>query len=406
MTTVQERLTETVVLNPHAERDELVARARALVPLLKKNAAQSERDRRLADESAEAMRAAGLFQLTAPRRVGGSQADMRTYLEVVAELAKGDGAAAWVAMIMNGGGFCMGLFGDQARADVYADDPTAAVCGQLTPSTPAQVVDGGYLLTGKWMWASGCYQAQWTVVVYPILSDVGELADVRLALVPTSDLTIEESWFVAGMAGTNSNTFVADGVFVPDHRTLSMLALGAGVKPSPHDDEELYRVNHTTALSLALVGPVIGMAEAAWEAALAGVAKGKPISYSIYSDVTQAPSYRLNLADARALIDTMHLHIFRAADDLDRAAREGVALDDLSRARIRSDMGVGVTRAREAVDLLLNVGGAGSFATANPLQKIWRDLETASRHGYVNPDLSREIYAHALLGLDPVSPSF
>lgn len=406
MTTLEEHVDSTFVTNPHQDRDRLVQVARDLAPILKKHAAQAEADRRLPEESAEAIRAAGLFQLMAPRRNGGSQADMRTYIEVVAELAKGDSAASWITMIMGGGAFCMGLFGDEAREEVYGQDPTAAVCGQLTPSAQSTVVDGGHVLNGKWMWASGCYQAQWTVVAYPVMSEEGELSDLRLALVPTSDLSIEDSWFVAGMAGTNSNTFVAKDVFVPEHRSLSLLQLGAGVKPSDHTDEPLYQVNHVTALSMAIVGPIVGMAEAAWDAAMTIADKGKPVSYSVYSDLKQAPSYQLNLADARALIDSMHLHIFRAAEDLDRAARDGLALDDLSRARIRSDMGVGARRAREAVDLLLNFGGAGSFATANPLQKIWRDIETATRHGYVNPDLAREIYAHALLGLDPVSPSF
>ncbi|HVW40625.1 MAG TPA: acyl-CoA dehydrogenase family protein [Amycolatopsis sp.] len=406
MTATQERAEAAFSTNPHQDRERLVQTARDLVPLLRGNAGQSERDRRLPEESSEALRKAGLYQLMAPRRCGGSEADFRTYLEVCAELARGDSAAAWITMIFGGGAYCMGLFGDQAREDVYGADPTAAVAGQLTPSAQSKVVDGGYVISGRWMWASGSYQAQWTVSAYPVLDEQGQLSDLRLALLPTSELTIEDSWFVAGMAGTNSNTFVANELFVPEHRTLSLLALGAGVKPSEHTDEPLYRSAAVTGLTLAVTGPILGLAEAAWDATLTTIGKGKAIAYSVYTDLKQSPSYQLNLADARGAIDSARLHLFRAAEDLDRGARDDVVLDDLDRARIRSDMAVAVKRAREAVELLLNIGGAGSFATANPLQRIWRDLGTATRHGYVNADLGREIYARALLGLDQVSPSF
>lgn len=386
--------------------EQLVQTARGLVPLLRSNAGQAEADRRLPKQSEDALRAAGLFQLMAPRRVGGSQASMRTYLQVTAELAKGDAAASWITMIFGGGAYCMGLFDDQAREDVYGSDPAAAICGQLTPSAQAQVVDGGYVLTGRWMWASGCYQAQWTVAAFPVVSAEGQLTDVRLALMPAKDLTTEDTWYVAGMAGTNSNTFIATELFVPGHRTLSLPALGGGVKPSEHDDEPPYRHNQVTALTLALCGPILGLAEAAWDTAIAGLNKGKAIAYTSYADARQAASYQLNLADARGAIDSAHLHLFRAADDLDRAAEQDTALSELSRARIRSDIAIAINRVRQAADLLLNVGGASSFATANPMQKIWRDLETASRHAYVNADIGREIYARALLGLDQVSPSF
>ncbi|MGW5105923.1 hypothetical protein [Nocardia sp. NPDC004123] len=179
--------------------------------------------------------------------------------------------------------------------------------------------------------------------------------------------------------------------------------------PSEHTDKPLYRSAAVTGLTLAITGPILGLAEAAWGAALATIGKGKAIAYSVYTDLKQSPSYQLNLADARGAIDSARLHL-QVAEDLDRGAREGAQLDELGRARVHSDIAVAINRAREAVELLVNKGGAGSFATANPLQRIWRDLGGASRHGYINvdinADLGSEIYAHALLGLEQVSPAF
>ena len=85
---------------------------------------------------------------------------------------------------------------------------------------------------------------------------------------------------------------------------------------------------------------------------------------------------------------------------IDRAAAAGESLDFLTRARVRADVGTIAHRSREAVDLLLNVHGAGSFAEANPMQRVWRDLETCSRHAVVNPEISTELYGRALLGVE------
>ncbi|MGW3107148.1 hypothetical protein [Streptomyces sp. NPDC001100] len=93
------------------------------------------------------------------------------------------------------------------------------------------------------------------------------------------------------------------------------------------------------------------------------------------------------------------MHALRAADDLDRAAAEARQLTVAERARIRMDTAVAATLSREAVDRPVSVSGASTFALANPLQRIWRDLGTASRHGVVNPDLGREIYGRSLLGI-------
>ena len=106
------------------------------------------------------------------------------------------------------------------------------------------------------------------------------------------------------------------------------------------------------------------------------------------------------MSQAAQLIDTAELHMMRAARDIDAAAASGDYLDFLTRARVRADVGTVAHRCREAVDLLLNVHGAGSFAEFNPLQRVWRDLETCSRHAVVNPEIGAELYGRALLGVE------
>lgn len=390
----------------YRNNDELVQVARDMRPMLRKNSATSESDRRLARESSKALREAGFFQLTAPRRSGGLEVDVETYCVVCEELARGDSSAGWVSMITAGGAFLMGMMPDKVRDEVYGADPTAAVIGQWAPTAKSEEVDGGYLLNGKWMWASGCYDAQWTFVGFPALDRRSNEPDVRVGLVPTNELKIEDTWYVAGMSGTGSNTYAGTNIFVPAYRTLSMKDITEGNSFSDHRDEALYRSSIVTALPLGICATVCGMAEAAFDLTLEALGRGKPIVGSIYKDARESPSYQLNLADARGNIDSARLHIMRAAADIDLGVREGRKLTELARARVRLDESIALKRLREALDLLLNIGGAGSFMLSNPLQKLWRDVGTASRHAYTNGDLGREIYGRAILNRDQVSTSF
>jgi alkylation response protein AidB-like acyl-CoA dehydrogenase len=98
--------------------------------------------------------------------------------------------------------------------------------------------------------------------------------------------------------------------------------------------------------------------------------------------------------------DTAHLHAFRAAADIDDAAARDVYPDFLTRARIRSDVGLVAETITRAIDVLLSAHGSGSFAEVNPLQRFWRDSATAARHGAVLPAIGYEVYGKALLGVE------
>lgn len=387
-----------------ATREELVRTARDLIPLLRDNAERTERNRRLTEEVTAAVRSAGLFQACTPRASGGSGGGVRTLVEVTAELARGDGSTGWVAFIANTTAFGLGMFPDHVRAAVYTDPHHVAI-SQFTPIAAATEVDGGYRFTGKWPFASGSHQAQWTLTAFRVLDDAGQVREVRFALMSADDLTIEDTWYVAGMAGTGSNTYVANDLYVPGEFTLDAETFN-GWKFAPWLPQEPgYRASLATLACLGIVGPIMGMAEGAWDLMLDSMKSGRPIT-AAYSDIREAPSYRLALADARTAIDTGRLHLLRAADTIDSAAHEGRVLSHSERALLRGDAAVATRSFRNAVDLLLDIGGTRSFALSNPLQRVWRDIEVASRHGLNNTLLNQEEFALSLLGMDQAFPDF
>ncbi len=385
--------------------DPLPERAAALVALLRANAARTEDERRLPEANVQALRDAGLFKLAVPERFGGHQTDLRTFVRVSAELGRGCGSTAWTTTLINIAGWLISLLPEQAQHDVYGADPDARACGVLAPSATSRAVATGHVITGRWEFASGCLHSQWTLLGMPIVDDAGDQVDQGLALVPMTELSIEDTWYVAGLRGTGSNTLVAEDVFVPSHRIVSMTKAMQGEYATEHTEEALYRSAFAPASSLVLAGPQVGLARGGLELVRASLARGKGISYTYYDDARRAPTTQLQLAEAAQLIDTAELHMLRAADDVDSWAASGEYMPTLNRARVRMDTGYAARRSREALDLLLNVHGAAGFADASPLQRSWRDQETCSRHAVVNPAITTEIYGRALLGLeDQVTP--
>jgi 3-hydroxy-9,10-secoandrosta-1,3,5(10)-triene-9,17-dione monooxygenase len=225
-------------------------------------------------------------------------------------------------------------------------------------------------------------------------------------LAPMRDLKIEDTWHVVAMRGTGSNTVIAENIFVPAHRVLPVETLAKGESPRTHTEEVVYREAFMPTAIIAVAAPVLGMAQAALELTLQRVnAANKPISYSFYDDLRKAPSMQLALAEALTLVETAILLVRRWCDDISDAARAGENFAFTKRAQMRMDIGYAMRCCRNAVDLLLSVQGASAFAETNPIQRIWRDLEMASRHGLLSGEVPQEIYGRALVGnFEALSP--
>jgi alkylation response protein AidB-like acyl-CoA dehydrogenase len=385
-------VTETAV-----DADELIRRATELQPLLARNAARTEADRRVPEENIEAIRNAGLFRLMVPRRLGGHETTIKTKMEVSAALAEACGSTAWVTGLTNVCGWLVGTLPDQAQQDVFGADPDARVAGVFAPSTGVEKVDGGYRVTGRWAWSSGSLHASWAYVGVLQLGPDGPI-DMGVVLMPMDELSIEDTWFVAGMKGTGSNTVVAEDVFVPEHRYMSMMAGFQGIYPTEHTDEALYRAAFMPFAALVLVGPLLGLGRAALKLAIEKAPR-RAVSYTRLATQAESTAFQLKIAEAAMTLDDAVLHAHRAADDIDGWAAKGEHMDYLSRARARGDVGWISAKVRDAITLILDAHGASGFADSSPMQRIWRDANTAGRHAIANPLVSQEVYGKALLGI-------
>ena len=390
---------------PASTVGDVIERVRALQEMLRANAADGETHRRVPDDSFKALQEAGVFRVGTPKRFGGFEGTVQDMLDVSAAVAYADGGAGWVTTLANVGGWLTSLFPRRTQDEIFGADSDAIITGII--SAPFQVtrVEGGYRLTGRAPYNSGSWWSTWGGVGVPLPNESGDIVGQGLALFPSSEFTIEDTWHTAGMRSSASNTMVLEDVFVPDHRILSIPEALEGAYPNEFLDEEpTHRAAFVPVLALVLIGPQLGLGRAALDYVVERT-QHKGIAYSFFERQSDSTAVQLQVAKAAMLLDTAELHARRAASTIDDAAAAGKQLNLITRARVRADTAWIAEAVLKAIDILLHVHGAGSFAEVNPLQRIWRDANTGGRHGVVSPAVSYEVYGKALVGNEtPVSP--
>lgn len=389
-----------------ALRSELVAQAAKIVPLLRSNGPKADETRRLPDASLSALEGAGLFRICSPKRFGGYEGNIRTYMDAIAEVGRGCGSAAWVAFISNTGAWIAGYFPEEAQKEIFEGNPDTRFIGVLAPTATTRKVEGGLSVTGRWGYASGSLHAHWALLTAPIDQADGSKG-LGLILVPMKELSIEDTWFSVGVRGSGSNTVIANDVFVPDRRVVPISAVMAHNGLGDPARTIAYRQAFAATAVIAVAAPVLGMANAALEMTRERMSTGgKRIAYSVYDDVRRSPAMQVQMAEAASLIAIGNTVVKGWCD---RIVSSASALQELSfdeRAGMRAELGLAMRNCRDGVDLLLSVQGASAFAESNPIQRVWRDIETATRHGLLSPEVPLEIYGRALFEDYPALSAF
>jgi alkylation response protein AidB-like acyl-CoA dehydrogenase len=382
---------------------ELVRRATELKPLLADHARASEATMAIPEESLEAVREAGFLRLNTPRRYGGYEVSLRTSYEVMSVLAEADASVAWVVGVYSGGGAGAAARPERVQAEVFGGGPDVQICGSGMAASDVEKVGDGYVVSGRWPSASGSGHARWATV--EILLPVGEDGQRAKAsvMIPIGDLQLEKTWDATGMRGTESETLVAERVFVPDYRVAPAEVLESEDferHPPAHAGELRYRSARGPKMALGVTVVPVGVARGALDYALEQ-GRVRALSGTIYKPAGQSTSFQNELSDAAMLIDTARLHLFRAADAIDGYTERREEMDLITRARCRADAGWVMKSVTEAIERIMTAVGSGAFSEKNPLERRWRDLSTGARHGAANYIISREIYGRALFGVDP-----
>ena len=286
-------------------------------------------------------------------------------------------------------------FPEQAQNDVWSNGPDVGIATSAAPTGKAQVASGGYRLDGKWSWCSGITHCQWIMIGGLIFREGNHHPDMRLFLVPTSDVTVLDTWYCAGLRGSGSHTSQLDNVFVPEHRSVSFQTLRDACSPgSQSNTNPIYRTPFIAVHTYALLGPALGLARGAY-AEFTQWTRQRHLTYTPLSIAQHVP-VQIAVADIAAQIDAAEL-LARRCFRIARQDYTKVTLED--RLLLRRDFTFAMRMLRNAMDDLIKISGSSGLLDSNPVQRCWRDVHAISSHVVMNWDVAAENFGRVELGL-------
>jgi 3-hydroxy-9,10-secoandrosta-1,3,5(10)-triene-9,17-dione monooxygenase len=351
--------------------------------VLRERAAKAEALRRMPDETAADVVAAGLARMAQPARFGGYELGWEIVCEVSMILGRGDASQAWVANIYAEHAFVGGLFPDQAQRDIWGSNPDALISASIIPlGNRAEAVDGGYLLDGSWPFASGVHHSDWTIVG-ELVPEAGAPPRHLFFLVPRADFAIVDDWQTAGMVGTGSMSVKLTNVFVPAHRTLANADVIAGTAPGAVlSRHPLYRM------------PIVGFSSLALASVPIGVAQGMVDEFAgfVASRATRIPAppaleaLHARLAESAAEVKAARLLILDAAASNMKKLAAGARLGEAEATDGMHQTAYACMLARRAAARLFEASGAHGIYLSNVMQRQFRDIYTSTVHAALHWD--------------------
>ena len=376
----------------------LIARARALIPVLAQRAAAAEAQRALPEATIADMQAAGFFRVLQPKRWGGYEMDMATYFEVQLALAEGCMSTAWVYGVVGVHPWIMALIDDRAAQDVWGKDDTTLVSSSLMPAGAVTRVPGGFRLSGRWKFSSGCQHCGWAFLGVSAGRDPARPADRCVLLVPRADYQIVDTWHVAGLKATGSHDIVVQDAFVPAYRLLQFADAFRGEGPGlAVNGAPLYRLPFgqifVRGVSTAALGALQGMLDAFLRYGAARVSRG--------GRTADDPVAQLVVAEAAAAIDEMKTILLRDFRALAAYAERGEMPPLALRLEYKFHSAVVAERCSNLANRLFRAtGGVGIYAD-QPFGRMLADINAGRQHISNQFEQVGRAWAAVMLGGEP-----
>jgi len=384
----------------------VVQAAAALQPVLRRYHEEIEREQRLPQALVEQLREAGCYRLVIPRALGGLQTDPLTYLRAVELLAEGAGSVGWnIANNSVGQLVTLGL-PDEGVDEIYAHGADTVIAGTAVPGGgQALPVEGGYRVSGRWSFGSGCQESAWMLGSFQVLDggqprrrpDGGSL--YWRGVFPRAEAEIVPgSWDVAGLRGTGSFDWTVEDVFLPERRTMPH----AGI-PLDNQWERWPGVTYSLPVQC-WVGPhhsavITGIARAGIDA-LIELAGGKQPRGRPAGLLGENPQVQDAVGRADAILNAGRVYRSAMIAELWNTVAAGKSTTLEQRTRCRLAAIYAADSAREAMDLMYRHGGSTSFQRASRLAECWRDLHVVGQTVTIAPEWY-PIGGRVYLGMDP-----
>jgi 3-hydroxy-9,10-secoandrosta-1,3,5(10)-triene-9,17-dione monooxygenase len=373
----------------------LVARVTALAPFVADRASEGEAARKPVDEVIDRLHATGVFHHFVPRRYGGLEFGVMDFVDEMLPLGEACASTCWVTVFCMEHNLLVSLYPEVVQDEIFGKQPYVMAPGCAMPPGRAEPVEGGYLVSGRWRYATGVMHADWAM---GLAVDTTNRHNARWFLLPLAEATVFDVWHMDGMSATGSNDFAIDDVFVPAERSLDFSEMSTGATPgaSLHPNP-MYHVPIAPFLAIASAIPIIGAAK--------GVVRrfrdDLPSRVSFGVPQVDRPAVLMALGQADTEVNLAELALRESVRDLMRLAESDDRANIGARARLRANVVNATSLARESVRRVIDALGTTVHQSDHPTQRAVRDITVATAHVLHDRTAAMELHGRLLLGLPP-----
>lgn len=375
-----------------------VQRARALGGTIAGAADEIERTRRIPPALLSELHAARLFRLLLPRSVGGEEVTPGVYLAAVEEVAKADASVAWNLFVGNSSVLVGAYMERDVAREIFADPHTVISWGPPSEHR-ARAVPGGYRISGRWDFASGCRAANWMGAHAFVEEPDGKLRlnrhgrpTQRILLCRVAEAKLHDTWNTIGLRGTASDSYSFDDVFIPEAYS------------SQREDPELrretgplYSFTHAGLYAVGVAGVALGIARAMLDALIDLATTKVPRNLARMAD---SPTVQADVARYEARLGSSRAYLLDIVGTLYDAATEAAPMGIPGRARVRLGTTNAIHAAIETADYVYKAAGVDAIFPGSPFERRFRDMHTLSQQ-IQSRGAHFEAVGHILLGGQP-----
>ena len=353
--------------------------ARRLAPLIRENAKQTYAARELPKPVFHALADAGLYLMAVPRAVGGPEIDFPTYVQAIEELGKADASTAWtVSQGANWATYSARMSRAAAR-EIWIDTPRSVVSNSPGATAKALAVPGGFRVTGRQPFSTGCKHASWIAAHCQVIEN-GEARrrdgkpEARYCLVPIAQVELIDTWHTKGMRGTGTHDFEVKDAFVPEERTV--LTYGAPlVSPGPR-----YKIPLTLGFAAGDGMVALGLARSCIDAFFE-VAGSKAPRYMEGLLRDQSIS-QVAVGQAEAALRSGRAFLMEAVRDIwdEATSTEAPTVSVARRASLRLAATHAIRLAAGIVDSLYTACGATVVFESHLIHRLFQDMHVITQH--------------------------
>jgi indole-3-acetate monooxygenase len=379
-----------------------VERAAALRPAIEHAAPLIEQSRSLPQELRGALHGAEMFRLLLPRTFNGQEVEPATFVAAVEEIAKGDASTAWCIAQASGCSMTAAYLEPDVARDIFGRADAVLAWGPVGPNAKATAVEGGYRVTGTWLYASGSRHAEWLGGHSPLVDAKGERIigpdgrpAERTMLFRKSDAVVKDVWQVVGLKGTGSDTYTVTDMFVPARYTFTRELADDRREAGP-----LYRFTTFQMFGAGFAGVALGVARATLDAFIQIASTKVPMLAT--KPLRENAVVQSKVAVAEAQWQSSRAFLIQTLERMWQTASRGEGFSLQQRATLRLAAVHAIHQSREVIETAYHLAGGSAIFENQAFERRLRDIHAISQQ-VQSQSSNFEVAGQVLLGLPSAS---